>query len=247
MMRNKAILVCLCLLIAAIGTQAQPGPLVIHGLTGKVKNFEEKTVGFTNDKGKDKQGFVSATFTMYFDKEGRLTSKTVVSANSTTTEIYDYRPDGVRKAVSETRRASAGPSEKSPPSAYASVFKYDKEKKCLSEDTFLAFRQTGPNYVIDDPGQRYQYCFDELGRLAKKLEMDEKGNSVMTTEYYYRTDGPPTQEVQTAGGRAFATFRITYEFDSNNNWIKRTKIADPEGQRDPVYKSITTRKIDYYK
>jgi hypothetical protein len=234
-------------LALAISVNGQPSPLTLYGLQGNVKNVEEKTIGYTNYRGKDKKNFESATFTMYFDKDGRLRSRRVATSDRTTEESYDYDRKGTRKAVSQTHRAFAGPNELSLPSVYASVFKFEKEKNCLTETTYFAFRQTGPDFVVDKPGESYEYCFDDTGRLTKKAEMDEKGRLVRTTEFYYRNEGPPTQEVESISGRASAIYRITYEFDSNKNWIKRTKVADATGQQDPVYKSVTTRNIDYFK
>jgi hypothetical protein len=245
-MKNNVLLL-IVLLFAVAGVAAQPTSLNIYGLNERVKNVEEKSTGYIIDNGKDKKDFDGGKTTLYFDKLGQLTSKTVTSTEGVTEVKYDNSANGIRKAITETRRPFDVSNKTPLPSVSASVFKFDKEKNLLSEDTYTTFRQTGPDYVLNNPGQGYRYYFDDFGRMTKKLILDDNGKLVSKTEYFYRTSGPPTEEVETVGGRVIAMRRITYEFDSSNNWVKRTVVSQPSSPKDSTYKVITVRKIDYYK
>jgi hypothetical protein len=245
-MKTNSLVFLLLLLIVASEARSQPTALKMLGLTGKVKSVEEKSVELSIVNGKEKKTYDGTARTIYFDRNGRMTSEISVSSYGTSEIRYDYDEAGVRKAVKETRRPFAKPTDAVLPSVFGSVFRYDKETNSLSEDTYTSVNQRGPVYELNDLGQRFKYYFDDSERMVKKFVLEPNGNEVAVTEFYYRGDGPPAQEVMTVHKRAIETKKFEYEFDGSGNWIKSVADVETLYPKAIRYKWVTTRKIDYY-
>lgn len=181
------------------------------------------------------------TYEYTYDENGKITKKYKVWPNqeSDTTEyIYNEQGDVIKETYSSTN--------------YTKIFEYEYEynadgEKVKITKTINEYRESKARYEYDSHGskiyeasadteRRYEYTYDELGRVATMLQdfdtkqmfeytYDEKGNEIKRVSY--STNTPDIKNV------------IERIFDENGNVVKTTESKD-NGR----YVYITTQTYD---
>ena len=225
---------------------AQPTQLNTHFLVGKVKRVDERRsdLEFVNGVRKEKKSDLESS--KVFDEQGRLTFESFTGENNTEIK-HTYSKDGIRRSVGETTRPFEKPDPYKRPSLSATRFAYDAQDNSISEDRLRGRDFGDPVVEMTEYGQRFKYFFDESNRLTKTVVMGPDKSIVMSYEYFYRADGPPTDVVLSNRGRALQSIKYKYELDANGNWTKRESEARPANPNQPVSYDIVYRKITYYK
>lgn len=246
MVKNASLLSIALVLFAALGTVAQPTDRSIHGLTGKVKRFDERSETIIEKDGALKKEKGSIEETKIFDESGRL-SREMFSGMVNSERRFLYEKNGVRKSITDSTQPFEKPRSIKIPSYSVSVFTYDAKENSILEKTYSGKYQAGPVLETSGPGDQEKFFFDDLNRLVKKVYLTSDGREMTTEEYFHRDSSPnPTDVVISLRGRAIQFIKCTYEVDSAGNWTKRTEVKRSTDPRHPVLTEVTYRKISYY-
>jgi len=128
-------------------------------------------------------------------------------------------------------------------------FKYNEKNKPIEEDEYGAentkkFKKTINNYdsqgnvieikqYAENGVQIYEGRFDKYGNHLADIAYNEDGSlhDKITAEYKYDSRGNETEEALHYTDGSGTTSISTYEYDRENNWIRKTVFEDGEATR----------------
>lgn len=180
-----------------------------------------------------------------YDPEGRLLSKSVavLDKNERIIEHKDtnqVHPEHFRPERYDVYRHTR------------SLYKLDDAGNQIEE---ISYKYDGTLYAT------YKRAYDSAGRLTRELRLDHKNRPIAVAIYKFNEAGLIQEELRyisstysglddlvlgtlDSGLGLFQDgYRITYEYDKANNWVKKTEFDLAESGK---LNSITYRKLVYY-
>lgn len=184
-----------------------------------------------------------------YDDKDNFIEITVHTGSDDLFVVYKYKYDNVGNIIEEKQNDSSGIT------ISMNTFKYDGKENMIEHNCFflkksklrLLFKK---KFKYDDRGKltemklnnlKISYKYDEKGyKTEEKIDIT-LGRSDQKTNYKYDNYGNVIEERTTYPKYKYtSTVTYKYEFDDNNNWIKRIVYLDKK----PI--SITERTIEYY-
>lgn len=225
----------------------RPTDVSINGMIGKVKRVDVRRATMVLKKGVQKEERAETEKSLFFDTNGRLTSKSISGYGVSETR-YSYEKNGVRKAITDRTEPFDKPGKIKIPGYSASKFTFDEKERSILEETFGGGPQTGPVLELQWRSHSYKFYFDETDRLIKEEFLSPDGKELTTYTYFYRdATHNPTDVVISSKRQVLQFIKFTYELDKNGNWTKRREVKRPIDPKNPTITEVNYRKISYYK
>ena len=226
-------------------TQFKPTDLNIEGLIGKVKRIEEESAVIKIKNGVTLEADRHPTRRLIFDKNGRLTYEwTQIEKLSPFEQNYFYDKKGNRhRRTSRINRFGSESSNIGIDQLSVSAYRFEPNVNALWRDEYI-----GDEIQNKFLRQKYQYIFDNAGRILEGITFDTKDEEVFRDVYIYGSEQLPNEKhLSMAGNPVGQIIKYKYMLDSQGNWIKRTaEISNPRKLGESKIE-VAYRKISYYK
>ena len=235
-----------CLAISAQAQSGQvPNDLILEGLRGKIKSVDEETAVIVTKKGVSVEAHRQRTRTLILDDRGRITYEWVKISDLPPFEHhYDYDKVGDQHRRTSRELSLDQQNAKGGDASQLSLKKYrfDPDKKTLFVDEYR-----GDEVDAKNLRQKYEYNFDDSGRITEHVTRDFKNREIFRQAYTYDAQGIISEaRLSMAENPVGQVFVYKNTVDVQGNWVKRlsqmTILKSGVTQTEVIYRKISYRK-----
>jgi YD repeat-containing protein len=219
-----------------------------YGLKSEVREFvtfgvsDVKTENITTFSYNDKKRLiekktVNAVYTYKYDENGNKIEEKKFYKNSESNdnfeELISFKYDDSGNVIEENHQSFNSLMNLNIKNC--TLFRYDKNKNLL-EEKYYSISSSGEmtfnNIVI--------YNYDNNNNLVEKTEKGANGNLISKNTFKYNEIGLVVEEIEINSYGDNYKQNFKYEFDKENNWIKKTIFINDKPS------ALHERKIEYY-